>query len=43
MVAGIKEIKGALVEDLLLSKGPDVAQLPGFDRVKPQVYAGCSQ
>ena len=41
MVAGIKEIKGAPVGDtLVLLKSPDVAQLPGFDRVKPQVYAG---
>ena len=41
VVAGIKEIKGAPVGDtLVLSKSPDVAQLPGFDRVKPQVYAG---
>ena len=41
VVAGIKEIKGAPVGDtLVLSKFPDVAQLPGFDRVKPQVYAG---
>ena len=41
VVAGIKEIKGAPVGDtLVLSNAPDVAQLPGFDRVKPQVYAG---
>ncbi len=41
VVAGIKEIKGAPVGDtLVLSNSPDVAQLPGFDRVKPQVYAG---
>ena len=41
VVAGIKEIKGAPVGDtLVLSNCPDVAQLPGFDRVKPQVYAG---
>ncbi len=41
VVAGIKEIKGAPVGDtLVLLKSPDVAQLPGFDRVKPQVYAG---
>ena len=25
---------------MVLSKASDVAQLPGFDRVKPQVYAG---
>ena len=41
VVAGIKEITGAPVGDTLVSaKTPDVAQLPGFARVKPQVYAG---
>ena len=41
VVAGIKEITGAPVGDTLISaKTPDVAQLPGFARVKPQVYAG---
>ena len=41
VVAGIKEITGAPVGDTLVSaKTPDVEQLPGFTRVKPQVYAG---
>jgi GTP-binding protein LepA len=41
VVAGIKEIQGAPVGDTLVSaKAPEVAQLPGFARVKPQVYAG---
>lgn len=41
VVAGIKEITGAPVGDTLVSaKTPDVGQLPGFTRVKPQVYAG---
>ena len=41
IVAGIKEIQGAPVGDTLVSaKAPDVPQLPGFARVKPQVYAG---
>jgi len=41
VVAGIKEITGAPVGDTLVAaKTPDVPQLPGFSRVKPQVYAG---
>ncbi|XOV82089.1 MAG: translation elongation factor 4 [bacterium] len=41
VVAGIKEIQGAPVGDTLVSaKAPDVPQLPGFTRVKPQVFAG---
>ena len=41
VVAGIKEIQGAPVGDTLVAaKAPDVAQLPGFARVKPQVFAG---
>ncbi|MEQ9451878.1 MAG: translation elongation factor 4 [Pseudomonadales bacterium] len=41
VVAGIKEIQGAPVGDTLVSASkPDVAQLPGFARVKPQVFAG---
>ncbi|NKB97490.1 MAG: elongation factor 4 [Pseudomonadales bacterium] len=41
VVAGIKEIQGAPVGDTLVSaRSPDVEQLPGFARVKPQVYAG---
>lgn len=41
VVAGIKDIQGAPVGDTLtLEKTPADAPLPGFQRVKPQVYAG---
>ncbi|MBO3276493.1 translation elongation factor 4 [Pseudomonas schmalbachii] len=41
IIAGIKDIHGAPVGDTLtLSSTPDVDVLPGFKRVKPQVYAG---
>ncbi|MCL5425253.1 MAG: translation elongation factor 4 [Gammaproteobacteria bacterium] len=41
IVAGIKEIHGAPVGDTIThTKTPDVARLPGFQKVKPQVYAG---
>ena len=41
VVAGIKDIHGAPVGDTLThAKTPDVPRLPGFQRVKPQVYAG---
>ncbi len=41
VVAGIKEIQGAPVGDTLtLEKNPAQSPLPGFKRVKPQVYAG---
>ena len=41
VVAGIKAIRGAPVGDTLLRAGQaDVPALPGFARVKPQVYAG---
>lgn len=41
VVAGIKEIQGAPVGDTLtLEKNPSQTPLPGFQRVKPQVYAG---
>ena len=41
VVAGIKEILGAPVGDTLtLEKNQTKAPLPGFQRVKPQVYAG---
>jgi GTP-binding protein LepA len=40
VVAGIKEIHGAPVGDTLThAKTPDVPALPGFKKVKPQVYA----
>ena len=41
MVAGIKDIHGAPVGDTIThTKTPDVTSLPGFQKVKPQVYAG---
>lgn len=41
LVAGIKDIHGAPVGDTITSaKAPDVLMLPGFQKVKPQVYAG---
>ncbi len=41
VVAGIKEIHGAPVGDTItLIATPDVAALPGFKHIKPQVYAG---
>ncbi len=41
VVAGIKDIHGAPVGDTLTHAAtPDVEALPGFQRVKPQVYAG---
>ena len=41
LVAGIKDVKGAPVGDtIVLSSTPEVKALPGFEKVKPQVYAG---
>ncbi|SBS27851.1 Elongation factor 4 [Marinomonas spartinae] len=41
VVAGIKDIHGAPVGDTITHAAtPDVAQLAGFQKVKPQVYAG---
>lgn len=41
VVAGIKEIFGAPVGDTLThSKNPATQALPGFAKIKPQVYAG---
>ncbi len=40
VVAGIKDIHGAPVGDTFVHNGSDAAALPGFQRVKPQVYAG---
>ena len=40
IVAGIKDIHGSPVGDTItLAKTPDVESLPGFKKVKPQVYA----
>ncbi len=41
IVAGIKDIHGAPVGDTLThSQSSDVDSLPGFKKIKPQVYAG---
>jgi GTP-binding protein LepA len=41
VIAGIKDIRGAPVGDtVVLAAHQEVDQLPGFARVKPQVYAG---
>jgi GTP-binding protein LepA len=41
IVAGIKDIRGAPVGDtVVLAAHQEVDQLPGFARVKPQVFAG---
>jgi GTP-binding protein LepA len=41
VVAGIKDIHGAPVGDTFThASTPDVPALPGFQKVKPQVYAG---
>ncbi|QBL08765.1 elongation factor 4 [Rheinheimera sp. D18] len=41
IIAGIKEVKGAPVGDTLtLAKNSAQTPLPGFKRIKPQVYAG---
>jgi GTP-binding protein LepA len=41
IVAGIKEIHGAPVGDTItLARNPAIEVLPGFKKVKPQVYAG---
>ena len=41
VVAGIKDIQGAPVGDTLVqSKHLEIDSLPGFKKVKPQVYAG---
>ena len=41
VVAGIKDIRGAPVGDTIVhAKHTQVPQLPGFARIKPQVYAG---
>ena len=41
VIAGIKEIHGAPVGDTItLAKDPAEKPLPGFKKVKPQVYAG---
>ncbi len=41
VIAGIKDIQGAPVGDTIThAKTPDVDNIPGFQKVTPQVYAG---
>ena len=41
IIAGIKDIQGAPVGDTItLAKAPATDMLPGFKKIKPQVYAG---
>lgn len=41
VVAGIKDIHGAPVGDTIThASSPEVGQMPGFEKIKPQVYAG---
>ena len=40
VVAGIKDVKGAPVGDTIIVSGSDVPALPGFQKVRPQVFAG---
>lgn len=40
VVAGIKDIHGAPVGDTLIHTGRETTALPGFEKIKPQVYAG---
>ncbi|WII95389.1 translation elongation factor 4 [Moraxella haemolytica] len=41
IIAGIKDIQGAPVGDTItLAKTPEVENIPGFQKVTPQVYAG---
>ena len=42
VVAGIKDVKGAPVGDTIVLAADDskVSALPGFEKIKPQVYAG---
>lgn len=41
VIAGIKDIQGAPVGDTIThAKTPEVANIPGFQKVTPQVYAG---
>lgn len=41
VIAGIKDIQGAPVGDTIThAKTPDVQNIPGFQKVTPQVYAG---
>jgi GTP-binding protein LepA len=40
VIAGIKDVRGAPVGDTLVREKSDVAALPGFAKIRPQVFAG---
>lgn len=40
IIAGIKDVRGAPVGDTLVHERSEASALPGFERVKPQVFAG---
>ncbi len=40
VIAGIKDVRGAPVGDTLVHERSDAPALPGFTKVKPQVFAG---
>ncbi|MDA1300605.1 MAG: translation elongation factor 4 [Proteobacteria bacterium] len=40
VVAGIKDVRGAPVGDTIVAAGSATKALPGFERIKPQVFAG---
>jgi GTP-binding protein LepA len=40
VIAGIKDVRGAPVGDTLVLERSDALALPGFEKVKPQVFAG---
>ncbi|MCC5887350.1 MAG: elongation factor 4 [Gammaproteobacteria bacterium] len=40
IIAGIKDVRGAPVGDTLVHERSEAPALPGFERVKPQVFAG---
>jgi elongation factor 4 len=40
VIAGIKDVRGAPVGDTLVLEKSDAPALPGFERVRPQVFAG---
>lgn len=40
IIAGIKDVRGAPVGDTLVHERSEAAALPGFEKIKPQVFAG---
>ena len=40
VIAGIKDVRGAPVGDTVVLERSDAPALPGFEKVKPQVFAG---